>query len=131
MSETNNSNIEVKRTKVKMMFLPAIVLGTSLYYSFSFTTGIVIGYILCRIYCNIFLHNGKVDRIFVDFGKWKMHLHHWIMGVGVLAIVWVIDYFYLPTFLAGAICGVIMQDFYDYNDWYKVFSRNPAHEPGK
>ena len=130
MTEINDSAPDAKRTKVKM-FLPAVVLATSIYYSFSFTTGIVIGYVLCRIFCKIFVNNGKIDSIFLDYGKWKIHLHHWIMGIIVLAIVWVIDYFYLPTFFAGAICGIIMQDIYDYNDWYKIVLKNTDHPENK
>ena len=132
MTEINDFTPDNRRIKVKA-FLPAVVLATSLYYSFSFTTGIVIGYVLCRMFCKLFLNhgdniNGKIDKVFVDFGKWKLHLHHWIMGIIVLAIVWVIDYFYLPTFFAGAICGVIMQDIYDYNDWHKVLVKNDEYQ---
>jgi len=129
MSENNNSSSSnwvestTKKSKVKTL-LPAVVLVTSLYYSMSFTAGIVIGYILCRLFCHFFLHNGKIERVFVDFGKWKLHLHHWIGGVVVLAIVWVIDFFYMPTFLTGFVCGIIIQDIYDYNDWYKVIVKN-------
>jgi len=114
---------ENKSSKVKM-FLPAIVLTTSLYYSILFTMGIVIGYVLCKLFCNIFVKNGKIDSVFIDYGRWKIHLHHWIMGIMILAIVWVIDYLYLPAFFAGVVCGVIMQDIYDYNDWYKVILKN-------
>ncbi len=127
MTEINDSALDFKRTKAKM-FLPAIVLVPSLYYSFSFTTGILIGYILCRLFCNIFVHNGKIDSIFLDYGKWKVHLHHWIMGIIVLGIVWVIDYFYLPTFFAGVVVGVIMQDIYDYNDWHKILVKNEDYQ---
>ena len=118
---------EVKNLKVKK-FLPAIVLIPSFYYSFSFTMGIVIGYLLCRIFCSLFLNNGKIESIFIDYGKWKLHVHHWIIGVVILAIAWVVDYFYLPTFFAGAICGVIIQDIYDYNDWHQVIIKNEDYK---
>ena len=106
------------------IFLPAVVLATSLQYSLLFTSGIVLGYIICKIFCNVFVRNGRVDSIFIDYGKWKIHLHHWILGIVFLAIVWVIDYLYLPTFFAGVVCGIILQDIYDYSDWYKVILRN-------
>ena len=122
MAETNNSTNNSKK-----IVLPAIVLVTSLYYSFSFTTGIVIGYIICKVFCNVFVKNGKIDSIFIDYGKWKIHLHHWIIGIMVLAIVWIIDYFYLPAFFAGVICGIIIQDIYDYNDWYKIILKKEDH----
>lgn len=112
MGESSNS-------KVKMV-LPAIALVTSFKYSILFTSGIVIGYVLSKLFCHYFLKNGRVDSIFLDYGKWKIHLHHWIMGFMVLAIVWVLDYFYLPTFFTGVVLGVIIQDIYDYNDWYQV-----------
>ncbi len=120
MAESNNSSVKV--------VLPAVVLVMSLRYSLLFTTGIVMGYVLCKIFCALFLKHGdnvdgKIEKVFVDFGKWKIHLHHWIMGLIILAIVWVIDYFYLPTFFAGFVCGIIIQDIYDYNDWYKVIYR--------
>lgn|SRR3989344_5774505 len=110
--------------RAKIIFLPAIVLATSINYSLRFTAGIVIGYVLCKIFCHVFVKDGRVDSIFLDYGKWKIHLHHWIMGLIVLAVVGVIDYFYLPTFLAGVICGIIIQDIYDYNDWHKVIVKN-------
>ena len=110
---------ENKRSKVKM-FLPAMVLIPSFYYSFTFTSGIVIGYVLCKMFCHLFVNSGKIDSIFLDIGKWKLHLHHWIMGIMILALVWVVDYFYLPAFFAGAVCGMIIQDIYDYNDWHQV-----------
>lgn len=118
---------EVNKSKVKI-FLPAIVLATSLRYSILFTIGIVVGYVLCRLFCSIFVKNGRIDSVFLDYGKWKFHLHHWIMGIIILAIVWVIDYFYLPTFFAGAIVGIIIQDIYDYNDWHKVFVKNSDYK---
>ena len=129
MAEINNQNLqEVSAVPTKKIVLPAVVLVTSLYYSFLFTTGIVIGYILCKIFCNIFIKNGKIESIFIDIGKWKVHLHHWIMGIILLAIVWIIDYFYLPTFFAGFVCGIILQDIYDYNDWYKILVKNEDYK---
>lgn len=117
-----------ENTRSKKILLPAIVLATSFYYSWSFTWGIVIGYVLCKAFCHLFVNNGKIDSIFIDYGKWKIHLHHWIIGIMILAIVWVIDYFYLPAFFAGVVCGVILQDIYDYNDWYKVIVKNKDHQ---
>lgn len=120
---------EVANSKVKL-FLPAIVM-VSFYYSWLFTMGIVVGYVLCNIFCRIFVNNGKINSIFIDYGKWKVHLHHWIMGIIILAVVWVLDYFYLPAFFAGFICGIIIQDICDYNDWYKVIQRNHSQEEVK
>lgn len=117
-------NIEKNNSKVKVIFLPAAVLVTSLQYSGRFTLGIAIGYILCRLYCETFLENGLVDHIILDYGKWKIHLHHWIMGVIVLGIVWMVDYFYLPVLFTGFMCGIILQGIYDYSNWHKVIIKD-------
>jgi hypothetical protein len=127
MTENNTIPLAKRPTAVKI-FLPAIVLVTSFYYSFLFTAGIIVGYALCRLFCHLFLHNGKIESIFIDYGKWQLHLHHWIMGVAILGLVWAVDFFYLPTFFAGFICGIIIQDIYDYNDWYKIIVKNPEYQ---
>ena len=44
----------------------------------------------------------------------------------VLAMVWVLDFFYLPTFFTGVVLGVIIQDIYDYNDWYQVIVKKDS-----
>ena len=121
MAEGNNSKVKI--------VLPAIVLVTSFYYSFSFTGGIVAGYIASRIFCKFLGIDEQNGHILLDLGKkWKLHVHHWIMGLVVLAIVWVIDFFYLPTFFAGFVIGIIIQDIYDYNDWHKVLVKNDEYK---
>lgn len=118
---------ENKKTRVKKV-LPAIVLATSFYYSALFTVGILVGYFACRIFFKLFIDTGKVDYIYIDCGKWKIHFHHWIMGAIFLALVWVIDFFYLPAFFAGVVCGIIAHDIYDFNDWHKIILKNENHE---
>jgi hypothetical protein len=110
---------ENKKIRVKKV-LPAIVLATSLYYSYLIALGIIVGYFVSKIYYKKFVESGKVDLVFVDCGKWQIHVHHWIMGAIFLVLVWIIDWFYLPSFFAGVVLGVIAHDIYDFNDWYKV-----------
>lgn len=117
MPENNKST--VKR------FLPAILLASTFYYSVLVTIGLVIGYFGAKLYCKAFNIDENSDRrIFIDCGKWKIHFHHWIMGVVVLLIVWVVDYFYLPRFFIGIVGGIIAHDIYDYNDWHKIIVPN-------
>ncbi len=117
-----------KKLKVKRVVLPAVVLGTSVYYSFAFTGGIVVGYLLAKAFCHVFWKTGKVESIFFDLGKWQLHLHHWIMGLMILGVAWAIDFFYLPAFFAGVVIGVAVQDIYDYNDWHQVLVKNEDYK---
>ena len=126
MSE-QHSHLLPEGSKTKIIFLPAVVLAASINYSLRFTVGIIIGYLASKIFCMIFLKNGKIESIFLDYGKWRVHLHHWIMGLVILAVVWAVDFFYLPTFFAGVMGGIIIQDIYDYNNWYKVIVKNEEY----
>ena len=105
-------------------FLPAIVLVASFYYSFLLALGLALGYIGSKVFSKYFLETGKAEKIYIDCGKWKIHMHHWILGALLLLIVWFIDYFYLPRFFIGVVSGIIAHDIYDYNDWHKVLVKN-------
>ena len=120
LAKSDNKNSKVRR------YLPAFVLVASFYYSFLLASGLAIGYIGSKIFSKYLLENGKVDCIFIDCGKWKIHLHHWILGTLLLLLVWFIDYFYLPRFFMGVVCGVIAHDIYDFNDWHKILVKNEA-----
>jgi hypothetical protein len=130
LSEINSKLIDIelaksdnKNTKVKK-YLPAFVLAASFYYSFLLCLGLLLGYLGSKIYSKLFIETCKVDCIFIDCGKWKIHLHHWILGSLVLLAVWFLDYFYMPRFFMGVVLGVIAHDIYDFNDWHKVLIKN-------
>ena len=120
LAKSDNNNSKVRK------FLPAVVLAATFYYSFLLTLGLALGYFGSKIFARYFLEQGKVDKIYIDCGKWKIHMHHWILGAIFLALVWVIDYFYLPRFFVGVVLGIIAHDIYDYNDWHKVLEKNEA-----
>jgi len=122
LAKSNNKNSKVRR------YLPAFVLVASVYYSFLLALGLAIGYIGSKLFSKYFLEKGKVDSIFIDCGKWKLHLHHWILGALVLLVVWFIDYFYLPRFFVGVVAGIMAHDIYDFNDWHRVLVKNEDHK---
>jgi len=111
------------KTKVRR-YLPAFVLVASFYYSFLLALGLAIGYIGSKVFFKYLVENGKVNCTYIDCGKYKFHLHHWILGSLLLIIAWFIDYFYLPRFFVGIVCGIIAHDIYDFNDWHKILVKN-------
>ena len=125
LAKNDNKNSKVRK------YLPAFVLVASFYYSLPLALGLFFGYIGSKIFSKYLIENGKVDCIYIDCGKWKIHLHHWILGALVLLIVWFVDYFYLPRFFIGVVSGIIAHDIYDYNDWHKVLVKNEAHIENK
>lgn len=122
LAKSDNNNSTVRR------YLPAVVFLASFYYLPLLALGLAVGYIGSKIFTKYFIELGKVDCIYIDCGKWKIHMHHWILGALFLAIVWIIDYFYLPSFFIGAICGIIAHDIYDFNDWHKILVKNENHK---
>ena len=118
LAKSDNKNSKVRK------LLPAVVLVASFYYSFFLAFGLALGYVCSKVYSKYFIENGKVDCVYIDCGKYKIHLHHWILGALLLLIVWFIDYFYLPRFFIGVVGGIIAHDIYDYNDWHKVLVKN-------
>jgi hypothetical protein len=109
-------------------YLPAFVLVASFYYSFLLALGLALGYVGSKLFSKYLLENGKVDCVFIDCGKYKIHLHHWILGALLLLLVWFIDFFYLPRFFVGVVCGIIAHDIYDFNDWHKVIVKNEENK---
>jgi len=110
---------KLKKYKVKKV-LSGAFLVTSYYFSHLFALGIVLGYLGTRFIYRRYFEDTKVNSIFLIFKKWKFHLHHWILGIVILFIIGVVDSLYLPKFFAGVLCGLIIHDIYDFDDWYKV-----------
>ena len=129
LEEINSKLIDLElaksdnKTKVRK-YLPAVVMVGLFYYSFLLALGLALGYIGSKIFSKYLLESGKVDCIYIDCGKFKIHLHHWILGSLLLLSAWVLDYFYLPRFFVGVVFGIIVHDIYDFNDWHKVFIKN-------
>ena len=120
LAKRDNQNSKVRK------YLPVFVFTASCYYSSLIALGLALGYLGSKIFSKYLLENGKVDCIYIDCGKYKIHFHHWILGTLVLLLVWFIDYFYLPRFFLGVVLGVIAHDIYDFNDWHKVLVKNEA-----
>jgi hypothetical protein len=121
LAKSDNKNSRVKK------YLPAVVMATSLYYSLLLASGILLGYLGSKIFSKYLLESGKVDCIFIDCGKYKIHLHHWITGAFLLILAGVLDYFYLPRFFVGVLLGIIAHDIYDFNDWHKILVKKESH----
>jgi len=121
LAKRNNKNSKVRR------YLPVFAFGIVSYYSFLLALGMAAGYIGSKIFSKYFIEKGRVSCIFLNCGKkYKIHLHHWILGAIILLAVWVIDFFYLPRFFLGVVIGIIIDDIYDFNDWHKILVKKEA-----
>jgi len=96
-------------------------LAVSSFVSLFLAAGLVLGYFFTHLCCDKFLRTGKIDSLVLGFAGWKVHLHHWVMGIllftaayfmGILTI--------MPNFLIGVLGGIIIHDFYTDEIWYRV-----------
>jgi len=65
---------------------------------------------------------GRIRSQFIPLGKYRIHLHHWIVSSGVLIAFTVFEGAYvLPSNLVYGFFGaIVFHGIYSYNDWYKV-----------
>ncbi len=108
--------------KIKKFIFPGAALIISSYVSVLFTIGGVAGYLgTTLLHRKIREKRGEVKGINLPFRKWKIHLHHWILGgLGVI-----ITYFFLPLsiFWIGIFGGLVFHDIYTDKKWYRVVYR--------
>ena len=60
-----------------------------------------------------------IKSIVLHIGRWKLHLHHWFYGLGILTSLFFLN-LSLPQFSYGFLGGLIFQGIISYPDWYKV-----------
>jgi len=108
----------------KRFFFPATTLIISFYFSLLFGLGVIAGYLATKFFHEKFIDTGKVNLIFINIGKWKIHLHHWITGILIIIIIglggWLAIF---PKILLGSACGIALHDLHFDKEWYKVISK--------
>ncbi len=105
--------------KIKKFIFPGTTLLTSLYFSTIFTVGLTAGYLGTNLFYKKFIKTGKVKLIILPFGKWKIHIHHWLSGSLILLII-IIANISFSIFYLGALGGIIFHDLYSDKKWYKI-----------
>jgi len=68
---------------------------------------------------------GRVRSIIIPLGKFKLHLHHWIifalmMFAGLAKSIFI---YFPPEIFYGLLGGLAWQGVYSYSDWYKFIYR--------
>lgn len=64
---------------------------------------------------------GKIKSIVIPFWKYKLHLHHWLicLGVGIFGVAKGI-FILSPEVWHGFLGGLVFHGIYYYDDWYKI-----------
>jgi hypothetical protein len=63
---------------------------------------------------------GKIKSLAFNIGKYKLHLHHWLLGLGILiSAIWY-QFLPFPQFSFGFLGGVVFQGIFSYPDWHRI-----------
>ena len=72
---------------------------------------------------------GRVRSILIPLGRRKLHLHHWliclvIMAIGVTKNIYL---FLPPEIFYGFLGGLAFQGVYSYSDWHRIIRKKPSN----
>jgi hypothetical protein len=111
--------IKPKLIKPKKLFLgmPLAVFSLEIFF------GMILGYLLTDFFSGKEAGlQGKMKSLAFDIGRWRIHLHHWLCGFGLLVSLLLIN-LPLPQFSFGILGGMIFQGISCYPDWHKIVVR--------
>lgn len=99
-----------KTNNLKIFFGAPIAL-----FSIEAYLGMVIGYFSALFF------SPKLKSLVLHLGKYKLHLHHWLLALGILPLILFYKVSPIPIQLAsGFLGGLIFQGIVCYDDWYRV-----------
>jgi hypothetical protein len=107
-------------TKTKKFIFPGTTLLISFYLSALFALGMIIGYLGTALFHKKFIT--EKNLVIFNWGRWKIHFHHWLMGVSILFGLWMGGWLPLiPEIGLGALGGFMFHDLHLDRKWHKIF----------
>lgn len=107
--------------KKALLAIPVALISVEIYF------GVLLGYIAGKFLAA--KETGERNRwdiksLVFSVGSWKVHLHHWFYGLGILVSIVSFNFSPpFPQFSAGLLGGFIIQGITSYSDWYKILRR--------
>jgi hypothetical protein len=65
---------------------------------------------------------GKIKSLIIEFRNWRIHLHHWFLGICFLFFNLHFQILPVNSFTLGFLGGVVFQGL-TYPDWYKIVTK--------
>jgi len=66
---------------------------------------------------------GRIGSFILKIGDWKIHLHHWLFGLGILISAIFYRFLPFPPFSFGFLGGLVFQGIACYSDWHKFLKQ--------
>ena len=83
-------------------------------FSLEIYSGALLGYFAAK-----FL-SGRLKSPIFHIGQYKLHLHHWLYGLGILISAFWYQFLPFPQFSFGFLGGVVFQGIFCCQDWHKI-----------
>ena len=110
------------KTKISKKILFGIPLAL---LSFQIYIGIVLGYFFGKFFGGKKPGQlGTIKSIIVNFGNYRLHIHHWLLSLSILISNFAFD-FSLPfrQFSLAFLGGLVLQGILCYSDWHRIVVR--------
>lgn len=83
--------------------------------------GIIIGFLIAKFFAGKKEgEQGRLKSIKFDINKLTIHLHHWLIGLAILALLMSLKFY--NDLVYGLVIGIIIQGL-TYKDFYKIIYR--------
>jgi len=105
--------------KIEKKFILSIPLAV---ISFEIFLGILFGYFFGKLFSGQKTGQpGKVKSIILGIGRYRVHLHHWVLSTGILILNLLGGVFLpFPKFSLSFLGGLAIQGILCYSDWHKI-----------
>jgi len=104
--------LEVERSKF-LLWVPVVLISLEAYFA-----GLS-GYFFAKFFA------GRLNSLVINLGRYKFHIHHWLMGSIALTVTILYNLPPLMNFLFfGFMGGIIFEGISSYSDWHRVLVRN-------
>ena len=67
---------------------------------------------------------GRFPSLAFDWGRYRIHLHHWLTSLGIFVVAAIASFFIVSPFLFyGFLGGIIVQGLLHYEDWTRIVTK--------
>ncbi|HDL74867.1 MAG TPA: hypothetical protein ENH06_00555 [bacterium] len=113
------NNKRIKKISKTSIWIASILI------SLQSTLGMILGYFLAKKLSGEKTgEQGRLKSLGFNFGNYKLHFHHWFLGVAIFIASYFLDISFSshPIFFGG-IGGMVVHGVFDYHDWHKVIAK--------
>ena len=118
-----------RKTTLLILLFTGVILGYLSFVAWS------VGFLLAKyLGSNKVGEPSKIKSQFIPLGKYKIHLHHWILSSCAIVVFTVFKgaHIFPPDLFYGFFGAIVFHGIFCYSDWHRIISLktklNPDHD---